>query len=321
MKKSADIKAFLTAFGRRAVAAVAILSLLGNAVQYLHYSTGRPLVTVGSRVITKKQYLDQLEYQAGPAVLKGLVSDALIAQAAARSGVTPTAQDIDARLAAIERRTPQLLAPYRQDEAKMARLRQDIGTSLALENLRIQDVVLTRAEVAAYYRRHPADFALPQQVQTTVVVARNAIDGATAVRLLQEGLPPDAIARHPRLKVAGVGGYRPDLSVLPPVPARQLADFPRRAGAGEARLFGGAGLYAAVQVTRTDPARVPPLAQVADQAERLARLERAPTPQEEIARLYHAAPPTVHSGKYAGYLAVPAESPSAGEGRQTASVP
>lgn len=312
----------MKSFSARVLAAVAVVSLLGNGVQYLHYSTSRPLVTVGSSVITKKQYQDQLEYQAGPAVLNKIVMDMLVTQAAARNGVTPTAQDVDARIAAIERRAPQLLLPYRQNTAQMGELRQDIQTGIALENLRIKDVALSPAEAAAYYGRHQAEFALPNQVKTTSVAARNSVDGITAVRLLRQQMPPDAIARHPRLKVVGVSGYRPDMFTLSPAVQQQISAFEQKADVGDARLFGSGDFYLAVQVTRRDRAVVPPLAQVQGQAERLARLERAPAPQAELAHLFQAAAPTFHSDKYAAYFTAAAGSPAGGgDNRQMASVP
>ena len=68
------------------VAVVAVLSLTANVLLYLRYSTLRPLVTVGNEVITKKQYQDELEHQAGQQVLGKMVLTRLVAQAAVRRG-------------------------------------------------------------------------------------------------------------------------------------------------------------------------------------------------------------------------------------------
>ena len=95
----------------RLLAVVAVLSLIGNVLLYMRYSTNRPLVTVGNEAITKKQYQDQLEHQGGQAVLSKMVLEKLVTQAATRDGVMATTKDVDDRIASVERRAPQLFDP------------------------------------------------------------------------------------------------------------------------------------------------------------------------------------------------------------------
>ena len=281
---------------------IAVLSLIANVLLYMRYSSGRPLVTVGSEVITKKQYQDQLEHQAGQQVLSKMVFDKLVTQAATRNGVMPTAKDVDAQVKDIQRRSPQVLAPYDQDPAKMAEVRQDLQTALALENLRIKDVALTPAEVAAFYAKNKARFALPQQIQATTVVTQNAVDAATAADLLRQKTPPDVIARQPRLMVVGANGYNPDLGTLPPALKQQVSSFVQHAPVGGTKTFQDGKYYMTFQVTKASQATLPPLAQIRAQVERQARLERAPAPQAEMARLFQAAKPAFNSDKYAAYF-------------------
>lgn len=292
----------MKSFSARVLAVIAVLSLIGNVLLYMRYSSTRPLVTVGGEVITKKQYQDQLEHQAGQQVLSKLVFDKLAAQAAARAGVTPTAQDVDAQIKEIQRRSPQLLAPYNQDPAKMAEFRQDLQTSLALENLRIKDVALTPAEVAAFYAKNKAKFALPQQVQAATVVTQNAVDAATAADLLRQKTPPDVIARQPRLMVVGANGYNPDMTTLPLALKRQVSSFVQKAQPGEIKTFQDGAYYMTFQIIKNNRQTLPSLAQIRPFVERQARLERAPAPQAEMARLYQAAKPAFNSDRYAAYF-------------------
>ncbi len=286
----------------RLVAVALVLSLIANVLLYLRYSSSRPLVTVGGDVITRRQYQDLLERQAGQPVLSKMVFDKVVAQAAAREGVTPTPQDVDARIKDVQRRAPQQLAPFAQDPAKMAELRQDLGTSIALENLRIKDVAVPPAAVSAYYAAHQAEFKLPEQVQTNIVVTQNAVDAATATALLKQGTPPDAVARQPRLRVVGVNGYNPDLSGLSPAVKAQVDAFVKAARVGDVKTLRQGPAFLTFQVSASSHEAMPPLAQVRDRVERAARLERAPPAQEELARLYQAAPPTFSSDKYAGFF-------------------
>jgi hypothetical protein len=293
----------MKSYSARILAVIAVVSVIVNVLLYFRYSTNRPLVTVGDTVITKKQYFDQLEHDAGQQVLTKLVFGALVNQAAARAGVVPTTQDVQDRLQMIRRQSPQILSPYSQDPAKMAQFQQDLTTSMALENLRIRDVALTPAQIADYYARHKAVFALPQQIMTTTVVTQNALDAGTAAELLRQNDPPDVIARQSGLRVVGIGGYSPDLLTLPPPLKSQINGFVQSAKVGEVKTFHAGAFFLTFRVTGSKPAVVPPLAQVREQVERAARLTAAPSQTEELARLYQAAHPTFSVDKYMGDFA------------------
>jgi len=308
----------------RVLAVLLVLSLAVNVLLYLRWSTSRPLVTVGSAVITKKQFQDQLEHDEGQPVLTKLVFTALVSQAADRAGVIPTDSDIDGRIEAIQRQSPQVLTPYAGDPVKMAQFRQDLATSMALENLRIRDVALSPAQIADFYSRHQKDFALPQQTLTTTVVTQNAVDAATASALLRQNDPPDVIGRQPRLRVVGIGGYQPDLQALPAAFKQQTNEWAAQAGVGTVKTFQAGSYYLTFRVSRRLPAVIPPLSEARGEVERAARLALAPTQQEELARLYQNAKPSFNSDKYAAYFAAIDQSsinqsaPEAGDGKKTA---
>jgi len=305
----------------RVLSVLLVLSLVSNVLLYLRWSTSRPLVTVGGTVITKKQFQDQMEHEAGQPVLTKLVFTALVSQAASQAGVTPTDSDIDGRIEAIQRQSPQVLAPYSSDPIKMAQFRQDLGTNMALENLRIRDVALSPAQIAQYYSRHQQDFALPQQTLTTTVVTQNAVDAATAAALLRQNDPPDVIGRQPRLRVVGIGGYQPDLQALPPAVKQQTNNWAAHAGVGTVATFQAGSYYLTFRVSRRLPAVVPPLSAVRGEVERAARLALAPSQPEELARLYQNTKPSFNSEKYAAYFAAVDQYPlGAGSSKKTADV-
>ncbi len=279
-----------------------VLSVAANVLLYLRWSTSRPLVTVGSAVITKKQFQDQMEHDQGQTVLTKLVFTSLISQAAGRAGVTPTNADIDGRIAAIQRQQPQALAPYSRDVVKMAQFRQDLGTDMALENLRIHDVALSPAQISDYYNQHKPEFTLPQQTITSTVVTGSAVDAATAASLLRANDPPDVIGRQPRMRVVGVAGYNPDLQALPAGLQKQTSDWAQHAGVGAVHTFQTGTYFLIFRVNKRLPAVVPPLSQIRGEVERSARLTVAPSQPEELARLYQSAKPSFNSDKYAGYF-------------------
>lgn len=295
-----------------------VVSVAANVLLYLRWSTSRPLVTVGSAVITKKQFQDQMEHDEGQPILTKLVFTLLVSQAAAKQGLTPTGSDIDGRIESLQRQSPQVIAPYVSDSVKMAQFRQDLGTEMALENLRIHDVALSPAQITEYYSRHEVDFALPEQTLTTTVVSPNATDAATAATLLRQNTPPDVIGRQPRLRVVGIGGYRPDMQSLPAAFKQQTNNWAAHAGVGTVSTFRAGSFYLTFRVTKRLPAAVPPLAQVRGQVERAARLAAAPTQSEELARLYQSTRPSFNSDKYAAYFASVEQHPVVTSRKKTA---
>ncbi len=307
-------------FTVRLLAVIAVLSLTANVFLYFRYSTSRPVVTLGGQSISRKQFQDVLESQAGQPVLSKMVFESLVTQAAAKANLTPTPQDIQARIDAIQRRAPQVLTPYSQDPVKMAQFRHDLGTSIALENLRMQGVAVSPAALSAYYAAHNADFGLPAQWKTTTVVADNAVDAQTAADALRQGDPPDVLARQPRLRVVGVGGYNPNIqTAVSPATYQQVNTFLKSAKVGDVKIF-PAGTYSVIfRLTQKSAGTVPPLSQIKDQVERAACLALAPSQDAELAKLYQAAHPLFTSDKYAAYFASAQQYPVGDTGKKTAS--
>ena len=315
----------MKSFPARIFAVVAVLSLICNALLYLRYTNSRPLVTIGSTVITKKAYQDQLEYTAGETVIKRLVLSALVMQAAHKENVAPTETDVNARIALLERRSPQVLVPYSQDPEKMSLFRQDLMTEIALENLRVKKVHVNAAQVQNYYAAHKADIALPEQVKTTTVVTQNSVDAATATDLLNQKVPTDVLVRQPRLAVVGMNGYNPDLQGLTPALKQQISDALHVMKTGEIRTFRQGEYFLTFRVDKNSGASVPPLAQIKDQVTRLAALEVAPSADAELATLYQQTRPEFHSNedKFAPFFNTYATMPltESGNTRKTARIP
>ncbi len=285
------------------LAAVAVLSLTANALMYLRYSTSRPLVTVGSQVITKKNYQDAVNAQTQGGVLRKMVLADLVTQAAAAAHVLPSDADVDARIAEIRRADPQALSGADADPARMADFRQDVRENLALDNLRMQGVTVSAGEVAEFYAQHKAAFSLQRQVQTVVVATQNDVDAAAAAGLLQQSVPVDVIARQPRLHVVGMDGFTVNMSALPPATAARFSTLVLHMNAGQVRTFpADAATILVVKAARVSPTGTPPLSQIAPMVTKIVRLQKAPSEAAELAKLYRQAPPVFSVAKYQTYF-------------------
>jgi len=300
--------------------AALLVSLAGNALLYSRYSSNRPVLRMeNGTVVTRKDYRDALDYKYGKSVLQKLVFSRVVNDAAAKAGLIPTDAQVDHRIEQLGRTQPQVVVDARRNPNKLAELKEDIRTDLALENLRIKDITVSPAEVQAAYNRYRSFFAAPGRVDTVTVVSGNKVDASSAAEMLRQDIAPDVIARQPRLRVVGVNGYVPDLRALKPEETRRLQQEMYSAKPGEVRTLAMGGGFLTFQIKKQSQASLLPLSKVREEAERFARLQKAPSAQEELARLYQRANVTFEMNQYASYFEdVPKVSTS--RPRQTASV-
>ena len=287
----------LRRFASRFVYSLAAVSLLANVVLFMRWSPSRALLTVGKHTVSKRDYEANLDAAAGKAVLSRMVVAELISQAAARAGVTPTAAEIDARIALLRREGA--LPPQ-----PAADLRDSIGQTLALENLRMQGITVSNADVAAEYAKHPDKFRLPAQMSATLVVAENPDKQAQAVHLLGTGVSPAAIAAVPGLQVDGINGFALPAGALSPGLRQAILGLHD----GEVKVFAsrgsgpGAGASLVVKANSHVAGVLPPLPQVRDLVAREIRLQKAPTAPAELLTLYAENKPIFDMTNYQPYL-------------------
>ena len=288
---------------------IAVLSVAANIALYNKYSGRRVIVTVGTEAISRGDYRQALEAQYGQAVLTKLVYEKLVLQAAARARVSPSAKDVDTRLGA-------LLAPppagggAEPDPRHVAELRRGVMADAALENLRLQGVGVTDREVSAYYARHRADFLVPPQVETLMVVAKDRVDAGTAASLLRQDVDPGVIAQQPSLRVVGEHGYLFDFHALPRAEADGVARAALGLRVGEVRVIATRNGFLILKGGKRRAQGLLPLAQVKGAVERAVRLAKAPSEAAELALSFRAAKPDFDEPRYAAFFQTDPARPS-----------
>ncbi len=283
----------LRRFASRFVYGLAALSVLANVVLYMRWSPGRALLTVGTHTVSKRDYEANLDAAAGKTVLSQMVVAELIRQAAARAGVTPTAADVDKRIALLRRQGA--LSGQSQPEIQSA-----VEQNLALENLRMQGISVSDADVAAEYTKHPEKFRLPSQMSATLVVASSPDKAAQATHLLQTGVTPAAIAAVSGLQVDGINGFALPGGALSPALRQAILGLHD----GQIRVFAsrGSGASLVARANSHTPGILPPLPQVRDLVAREIRLQKAPTAPAELLTLYAANKPVFDMTNYQPFL-------------------
>ena len=257
-----------------------------------------PFVTVGGETISQSDYLQALEAQAGKAVLQKLVFGSLIRQAAAKAGVTPTDAEVDKRMATLMRRNPSFVPDAQKAPEQHKQFVENLKLDIALENLRMRNISVTDAEVNQYFTAHSADYKLPPQVQTTVVVTDSAADSRTAETLLRSGVSETAIGEKPGFHVAGIDGYAINMDSLSTADKTRISNLVFNAKPKQVQTLIVQKHYLTFLIKNKDVNRIPALSEVRTEVVRAAKLAKAPSAADEIRKLYLWTPPAFQDQKY-----------------------
>ncbi|MEO7717033.1 MAG: peptidyl-prolyl cis-trans isomerase [Capsulimonas sp.] len=260
--------------------------------------TTEPFVTIGAEKISRSDYIQALEAQSGKTVLQKLVFASLIRQAAAKDGVTPTDAEVDKRMAALMRRNPNVIPDALLAPEQRKQFVENLKLDLALENLRLRNITVTDAEVDQYYAAHAADYQLPQQVKTTIVVTESVADSKVAEGLLGKNTSEEDIAQKPGFHVVGVNGFSLNMDALALADKNRISSLVFSAKPQEVKSLKVQTHYLTFRINKQDVKRTPPLAQVRSEVVRAAKLAKAPDAVAMLRTLYLWTPPTFQDQKY-----------------------
>jgi hypothetical protein len=155
----------------------------------------------------------------------------------------------------------------------------------------------------AYYAAHKAQFTLPAQAQTVMVVSQSKIDSRRAESLLGDHMTPENIAAHSGLRVAGVNGFNVNIAALPPAIGQQIQQTVLAMKPGEIKTIPvGGQAFLTFYIKSAAPASLPPLSQIKPMVARLVKLQKAPNAQQELTTLYAANTPVFTDARYQAFF-------------------
>ena len=280
-----------------ALGAIAVLLLVCCLVIYFRFTPARPLVTVGNRVIQRREYQDDLDAAAGKSVLTNLVFSELIRQAAAKAGVTPTPAQIDARLAQIAQHgTPS------PPGMSAAQIRDRMALTLALENLRVQGVPASDAEIEDFYRKNAGRFAQPARVESILVLTQSEFEAQAATSLLAKGKTAAEVAAQPDMHVDGENGFHLNFNALPVSKSQQIRLTALSMQIGQITTLPLGNFFLTIKCLHKDAANQPSLSQIREEVALMVKLSKAPSASAELARLYQTNPPKFDMQRYSAYF-------------------
>lgn len=294
--------------------AVTIAALSGMALMYFRFTPARPLVTIGKHVIQRREFQEKLESTAGQSVLTKIVFSELVRQAAVKAGEMPTASQIDARLADMQRQGQAL-----PTGETLSSLREDATLDMAMENLRIAGITVTPAEVAQVYSRNKAQLTEPAQVQSILVVAPSSFGAQNAATLLSQGKTAAQIAAVPEMHVDGENNFHINLASLPLPLHKKIVQSALEMKPGQITTLPVGSGFLVIKCLQKTPARLPSLPEIQEKLTRAMKLQKAPSTSVEVAKLYRANKPSFDMDRYTAYfssidraeVAAPAGAPKA----------
>ena len=276
---------------------ITIASLAGMALMYFRFTPARPLVTVGNHVIQRREFQEKLERVAGQAVLTKIVFSDLVRQAAVKAGEMPTASQVDARLADMQRQGQTL-----PTGETLSTLREETSLDMAMENLRIAGITVTPAEIAQIYSRNKARLIEPAQVQSILVVAPSSFGAQNATSLLSQGKTAAQIAAVPEMHVDGENNFHINMNSLPAPLHKKIVQTALDMSSGQITSLPVGTGFLVIKCLKKTQAHLPSLPEIQEKLTRAVKLQRAPSTSVEMAKLYKANKPSFDMDRYAAYF-------------------
>jgi hypothetical protein len=268
-----------------------IASAIGNYLLYSRYSSSRVLFVVGDDKITKKDLNDRVDNLYARGILQKLIWSSMVMQEAKRKNCAPTEADVDQALDDTRRMQPFLISNIQAVDPNLSFFREDVRNNLALRNIQISGISVTKAEVERYYRDHSSDFRAPSRIKTTMVTASDDQGRLLAQSLLESGVEDDVISERPELNV--IADTVKFSQTLPAQMANSIASQPLN----EVRSYNITGGYLIVKSYGNKVKSAPKLSQIYDKVERAAKMAKAPS-QDSILQDIRRRITIVSEGKY-----------------------
>lgn len=270
---------------------IALGSLGANAYLYQKYSTRRPILKFADGAgVSVKEFRDELEFRHGRQVLRKMTLAKIVRDAAKKAGALPTEADIDARIAELEKSSPEAIQTAKATSGGAEDVRNDLSVELALENIGIQNVKVSESEVRKFYQAHPELFKLPRQSRVSFIVADTAVDAGAAAKMLVHPETTEAmLAMESGLHVVGLNGFQPNLDALPAEMKHRLRQTALGLAPGKVAQLELGQTHVVLRGEKQQPAGVMPFDAAKSRAARLARLLKARPRDETLANLFEKA--------------------------------
>jgi parvulin-like peptidyl-prolyl isomerase len=273
----------------------------------------RAVVIVNGEKIARGQFIAEMERQHGATVLRRMIQERLILQAAQKKGLVPTSAQIEKEIADMRELEPDMDRQLRINGKTMADLQEDLRGRMSAANLIAAEVKLPDEEVKKLYKENLKRFSRPEGRKIAMVLAKSKDIGEKARRLVSDGIPTEFASQNAGMALPG---GRSQLVIyrgqLPPDFEKQI--FAMKTGEISSVLSLGTA-FAVVKVLETVPARQRSFEEVKEKLVVAAKLRKGKSQPELLQALQKSAKLEIKSDRYKGLedTALPAADPRAGK--------
>lgn len=286
------------------------LLIAGGAVGVVKLRSERPIVVINGEKITRSRFLAELEATQGAGVLRRMIQEKLVLQAAQKQGLMPTPAQVQAELTRLRQAEPDLDRQLRLSGKTEADMENDIRGRLAAANLMAAGVKLPDADVKKLWAAHQQQFNRPEARKVSMILAKTADVGDKARRSLAAGASAEFVAQNPGMALPG--GQSVILLYprqLPPVLAKQV--FAMKPGDVSPVLSLGR-YFTVIKVLEKIPAEHKSFDEVKDRLALVLKLQKGQTEPEMIQTLQKEAKIEFKSDRYKGLADMALAGPAPG---------
>ncbi len=169
------------------LAAVVVVVVLAAAA-WIIFNRATAIAIVNGERITRKDFLEKLESQAGMAVLSEMINNSLVAQEAAKAGVEVTQERLDEEMAKIKENLGDqfeyTLSMYGMTEES---LKTTLYQNLLAYEISTKDIVVTDEQIATDYETNKDYYLEPAQVKASHILVRTKEEAQAVLDELKKG--------------------------------------------------------------------------------------------------------------------------------------
>lgn len=149
------------------------------------------VATVGKITISRQDWLNELEARYGKDVLKELVDQKVIEEMAAKYKIKISDQEVEREFRMLQ---TTYNSPNQKGQANEKKWKEQIRSSLLLEELLTKDVAVSNKEMKSYYDKNISFFHIPTAYHLSHLVVKTKKEAEKASKELAQGSSFSALA-------------------------------------------------------------------------------------------------------------------------------
>ncbi|MFC4769885.1 peptidylprolyl isomerase [Effusibacillus consociatus] len=155
-----------------------------------YFNSAQALASVGKESITRAELVKQLESAGGKQILKSLVDEKVIHEAAIKYQLSVSDKEIDEELSQYKKQFPseqQFKDTLAKNGVSEADLKDRIRTKLLLDKLATKDVKLSEEEIKKYYDQNKSNLSEKEQVKARHILVEKEDEAKAILEQIKKG--------------------------------------------------------------------------------------------------------------------------------------